>query len=277
MLAQSRQQLIEESLLDPTKQRYGLFSYSTLAIGDDSIGRSTKPRRDAEGHVETAPKNFYTKRMRRGKSPDVYFTKPAFCTIGDPYVKKSPKKVVTDSDVPPFKPAGSIEEKIALFPHEQTEVYKKKNFRDAEGAVVLEPKNILAIPPKKGEAASTPGLVFSSVPAVTEPYDRKHQLEKEEKEKSKARNKHERAFRGISHGDRNFADNVKTFGKIEMPARSPPRPLSVPVVEHDRPFKPANPAKKGICDMTIGKFPEYKTGSDPKKPLRPVTDERRWK
>ena len=272
----SRQQFLQESLLDVTHQRYGLFSYSTLAIGDDSVGRRTKPRRDAEGAVITEPRNFYTRRMKKGKTPDVYFEKPAFCSLGDPYVKKSAKPLVV-SETAPFKPAGPPKQAVSLFPHEAADIHRKKHFRDAEGAVVVGPKNVRTSPAKKGEGASTPGVLFSGLPAVSEAYERKHKLQLEEQERMKAANRHERAFRGISPGDRPFNNNIKTFGKVDQPARSPRRPLSVPVAEHDRPFKPASPAKKGLLDMTIGRFPEYKPQGEPRKQPRSASDERRWK
>lgn len=272
----SRQQLMQESLLDVTHQRYGLFSYSTMAIGDDSVGRKTKPRRDAEGAVVTEPRNFYTKRLRKGKTPDVYFEKPAFCSVGDPYVKKAIKPQAV-SDTAPFKPAGPPKETVSPFPHEVSETHRKKNFRDAEGAVVVGPKNVRTSPPKKGEGASTPGVLFSGLPAVSEPYERKHQLVLEEQERAKAGNRHDHPFKGISHGDRTFHNNVKTFGKVEQPARSPHRPLSVPVAEHDHPFKPSSPAKKGIHDMTIGGFPEYKPQGEARRQPRSASDERKWK
>lgn len=48
-----------------------------------------------------------------------------------------------------------------------------------------------------------------------------------------------------------------------IPARVP-KARSPPAMEHEKPFKPANPAKKGI-NRTINKFPEYK--EDPPKRL----------
>lgn len=282
-MAKSRAEFLQESLLDPYKQRFGLFSYSTLAVGDDSVGRRTKPRRDKEGAVVIEPKNVSIRPLKRGKTADVYFSKPLFHTIGDPYDKrksvKPQEQAAENQDAEgPFKPAGPFDPGYSSYPHEASEVYKKKNFRDAEGAVVLPPKNIIARPPKIGNAGSTPNLTFGSYPAITnEPYERKRLMEIEDRKRKAAKNLHEKAFRGISHGDKNFANLVQTFGKTEMPPRSPSRPASVPVVEHDHPFKPANPSKKGIYDMTIGRFPEYKEGRDGKKPPRPVTDDRKWK
>lgn len=285
-MAKSRQQFMQESLLDPYKPRFGLFSYSTLAIGDDSIGRRTKARKDAEGAVITAPKNISIRPLKRGKSADVYFSKPLFHTIGDPYDKRKLVKSKEEGEAAagglagegPFKPAGPFDPGFAPYPHENSEVFKKKNFRDADGAVVLPPKNILTKPPKSGNAGSTPNLVFGAYPAITgEPYERKRQMEIEERKRRDAKNMHDKAFRGMAPGNKNFTNNVQTFGKTEMPARSSHRPVSVPVVEHDHQFKPANPSKKGIYDMTIGKFPEYVLGRDGKKPPRPVTDDRKWK
>ena len=48
-----------------------------------------------------------------------------------------------------------------------------------------------------------------------------------------------------------------------IPHRAP-KPKTAPLIEHDKAFKPSNPAKRGH-NKTIAPFPYYK--EDPKKPL----------
>ena len=61
-----------------------------------------------------------------------------------------------------------------------------------------------------------------------------------------------------------FFDNVKTYGEDRTyPARTPPS-RRVPLMTHDVPFKPSNPAKRGY-NKTLEKFPPYK--EDPAKPV----------
>jgi len=50
---------------------------------------------------------------------------------------------------------------------------------------------------------------------------------------------------------------------IPIPHRAP-KPKTAPPVEHDKPFKPSNPPKRGY-NKTIAKFPNYIP--DPKKPV----------
>ena len=44
------------------------------------------PRRlDEDGKVATAPRNFYTGPVKKGKTDSVYFSKPTYTSIGDPF------------------------------------------------------------------------------------------------------------------------------------------------------------------------------------------------
>lgn len=53
-----------------------------------------------------------------------------------------------------------------------------------------------------------------------------------------------------------FFTDTQTYGlDIEMPNKPPTK--HSPLMTHDAPFKPSNPAKKGY-NKTLNKFPEYK-------------------
>lgn len=75
-----------------------------------------------------------------------------------------------------FKPAKDTMRKVkADFPHMTDYIEKKKNRRDAEGAVIIEPKNFLTNPPKKGEVGK--GTSFAgNLPHLPDPFDRKREL-----------------------------------------------------------------------------------------------------
>lgn len=54
--------------------RHGLFTMPVSnAIGDNNYFPDKKARRDGEGHVITDPRNFTTKKPKKGHGPDVTF------------------------------------------------------------------------------------------------------------------------------------------------------------------------------------------------------------
>lgn len=279
-LQSSREQFFQESRFDPYHPRYGLFSFTgTLAVGDDSIGKRTKPKRDSDGKVATAPRNFYTKPVKQGKTNDVYFSTPSFHTVGDRYVdphrilsrtKPSPPK----EETPPFKPGGPIRTPYTLFEHETVEAAVKKAVKDADGRVVVGPRGFVVSPPKKGQAGATPNLTFSSFPAMNDPFDRKKQLDWEEQIRQKKLIQADKPFRSNSPGGRFFTSNTEAYGtlKQEPPRLSPRMTQSAVFAKHDLPFKPSNPSKTGITDMTIGKYPLHKPDPEPKHPSPPHFD-----
>jgi len=74
------------------RQRFGLFSQPvSTAIGETNKFKDKPARRNEDGEVITEPRNFYTKREKKGKAEDVYFTKGSFIAVGDPYVQKDGK------------------------------------------------------------------------------------------------------------------------------------------------------------------------------------------
>lgn len=118
-------------------------------------------RVDEEGHVITGPRNFTTKQMKKGKVDSVYFSKPSYVTVDAPYeggpldrvprteVKDGYKKAGHDIN---FKPAKHVPDKPYKAPYEHMVDYVavKKNHRDSDGLVILEPKNFYTTPAKRG-------------------------------------------------------------------------------------------------------------------------------
>jgi hypothetical protein len=130
------------------------------AIGETNYFPPKEARRDAEGAVITDPRNFTTKKPKKGQGVDATFTKPVFVTVGDPF--KNPASVPMrtskhegykdaghDKD---FKPAKALQRKVkADFSHMTDYVEKKKSRKAEDGSVITEPRNFLTNPPKKGE------------------------------------------------------------------------------------------------------------------------------
>lgn len=86
--------------------------------------------------------------------------KPSYVSVDDPFKLPIPiclRENVHDGHIKAghevaFKPAKVVQDKIykAPFEHMSDHVEIKKNYRDADGAVILEPKNFYTSPPKVG-------------------------------------------------------------------------------------------------------------------------------
>ena len=94
-----------------------------------------------------------------------------------------------------------------------------------------------------------------TIPYVEDPYERKREMEKKER-KEHHEKMQEKAFSQRVKKCETFNKPKEVFGEDPpIPARKPPSPRA-PLMEHDAPFKPSNPPKKGL-NGTIDKFPAY--------------------
>jgi hypothetical protein len=117
-------------------------------------------RRDADGAVIIAPKNFTTKNVKKGNIDSVLFSNPGYVSQGDPFrdpgrggamrtsKKDGHKEAGHDAA---FKPAKSIAMKVGMpFAHmSDHNGGNKKNYKGPDG-VIIGPINFLTNPPKKG-------------------------------------------------------------------------------------------------------------------------------
>ena len=116
-------------------------------------------RKDEEGHVILGPRNFTTKKVKKGHLDSVLLDKPSYVSVNDPY-NKPVEKVMRDNndhdlhkeaghDIK-FKPAKHVREKYykASYEHMVDRVEVKKDYKDADGNVVCAPKNFYTMPPK---------------------------------------------------------------------------------------------------------------------------------
>ena len=261
-LEESRQKFFDESRFDAYKPKYGLFSaQGPLAVGENSYSKGTLPRKLPDGSVETQPRNFLASGNKRGKTPDVYFSS-AYAYPKEPYknperpqkdIMERAKRMIKTHETA-FKPGGPVKQKFTDYEHKSEEKLMKKSRRLEDGTVATEPKNFYTSPPKKGAPNTTPGTAFTAnYEHIPDPYERKHLLQSEEKKKSKAKMQ-EAPFKSMAYGRRSFFDDKKTYGEdVELKKKEKP-PRQVATANHDRPFIPNNPTKKGA---TIGKFPDY--------------------
>ena len=78
-LEKSRKKFFEDSKFDSTNQKYGLFSFpGTLAVSNRPYFEETKAKKNNDGTVQTGPRNFLASHVKRGKTPDAYFSYPEY-------------------------------------------------------------------------------------------------------------------------------------------------------------------------------------------------------
>ena len=258
----SRKKFFEESKFNSSNQKYGLFSFpGTLAISNRPYFTSSKSRKNADGLVDVGPRNFLTNNLKRGKTPDCYFSYPEhkpdrYSGPKQPFkTDKERAEMMKKKHEEIWKPSGIIKEEPSSFPHQPTEVFKTIKRKDKDGNVITEPKNFYTSPPKKGN--NTPGVLLGGYPEhIPDPYDRK---EKVKKPKIKLA-QHDGPFKNMDRGGGTFNKDMEVFGGDVVKNKSPKRSVSVNAVKHDLPFKGTS-----VSRDYIGKHPEYMPN-----PIQPV-------
>ena len=231
-------------------------------------------------------KNITTKNVKKGHVDSVLFSNPGYISQGDPFadagkfqMRQSKSGAYKDAGHDfNFKPAKTVQRKVkADFDHLQDDEHKKKNYRDAEGAVKTEKPNFLTNPPKGGQSGK--GVYLGEkIPYVEDPFDRKKELERKELEEHHSKLQ-DKPFSQKVKQKHTFATIKEAYGEDRDYPQRPPPPKRQPLMTHDVAFKPANPSKKGY-NKTIAKFPEYK--EDPlkqvvRKQKQENEDDRKWR
>jgi hypothetical protein len=132
----------------------------------------------------------------------------------------------------------------------QDKIHVKKNFRDSEGAVVSKPRPFFTNPAKKGNPATTPGVLFQKeyFEHIQDPYERKNDILKKDREEHHKSVVGEKPFYFGSMGGKVFSTSYQTLND-DSPSPPPARKTErkfVPSLMQELPFKPASPAKKVI-------------------------------
>jgi len=263
-----RTKVLTESLAKDGRNKYGLFSYPPAGIsgvGDYDFNKTKKLGSD--GKPLTQPRGLFSGPTRSGKVESSYFAKTAYVSIGDKFIDPASrdrqyllakkKKVPHESE---FKPSDGrkTDPFNTLYKHMPEETHKKKNYRGADGKVVIPARNIMTNPPKYGHGDSTIGhLMSKTLPHLPDPYNRPQELLAKERAEHKKKLQ-EAPFRTVSHGNNLFVNGKKTFGKDEkvlQPGKF--KSVSPRAKLHENPFRPSHPAKVGY-NKTLAKFPKYK-------------------
>lgn len=164
----------------------------------------------------------------------------------------------------PFRPTRNVRQPSnAAYPHMQDFVEVKKNFKSEENPreVMIGPRNLLTSPPKRGIVGKNTTF-GGNIPHVAFPneYNRAKEIAREEL--AEANKKLDKI-----HSNKPFSQKVRqtslfnsyraVIGEdIPIPEKAPRKKTPPPMV-HEKPFKPANPSKKGQAKMTLAPFPEY--------------------
>lgn len=128
-----------------------------------------------------APRNFTTKKTKTGKLDAALLSKPSYVSVDDPY-KLPVAKILRESkpdayktaghDVV-FKPAKVVKDKIyvAPFEHMSERLDFKKNYRDADGHVITEPRNFCTNPPQQTGSHGKRSFFSKQVEFMKDEYD----------------------------------------------------------------------------------------------------------
>jgi len=184
-------------------------------------------------------------------------SRPDYVSIGDPYkpankelrASKKDGHLQAGHDVA-FKPAKIVKDQasfVSSYGHMNDRVEVKKNYRDEDGEVILEPRNFTTKPLKKGEVGL--GTSFGGhLPHMPDTYD---------EAKIKARKElelHWKKIETVQEGKR-FFQRVSSIGVFNRPeavyGEDVPlkhRPTTVKKTnqaEHERAFRPSMPTRSG--------------------------------
>ena len=141
----------------------------STAVGDTNFSVPVKPRRDEEGAVITEPRNFYTTKMKTGKTDAQLFMRPSYTTTGDPFkqvAKMALRTTVKDGHVKAghdkaFCPTKEVMAKkgatMAPWEYMPNPPGPRKKTRDDDG-VIVGPRNMLTNPIKVGKVGPATSL-----------------------------------------------------------------------------------------------------------------------
>ena len=135
----------------------------------------------------------------------------------------------------------------------------KKNYMNDENPrdVNIGPRNINTNPPKNGQSGKQ--VYFGGVipiPYMEDDYNRPKYFAQAEREYSSSMMQ-DKPFSQRAKKTDSFNTNRKILEENPPIPHRAPKPKTAPLIEHDKAFKPSNPAKRGH-NKTIAPFPYYK-------------------
>lgn len=131
-----------------------------------------------------------------------------------------------------------------------------KNFRDEEGAVIIGPRNFLTNPVKVGRVGK--GTTFAGpIPFQGDDFYAATKIATKDREYHESKVQ-EKPFSQMSRRLRGgvFNKDSVVYDVLDDIKWKPRKMTAQPTCEHERAFRPANPAKKG-ANSTINRFPKY--------------------
>lgn len=155
-----------------------------------------------------------------------------------------------------FRPAKHVKHPVkSAYEHMKDFEHVQKNHRDPEnGDVITKPPNVKTNPAKLGRVGKNTTF-GGNIPYMEDDYNRPKTLATEERLAGKLLEQEKPFSQKAKHTDL-FNTNRAVIGEDRpIPAR-PPRQKTPPLMEHDKPFKPSNPAKKGH-NKSLSPFPKY--------------------
>jgi hypothetical protein len=275
-LAEVRHKAYTESVDKSNAPRFGYFGFpGPLCIGDDSYAPRLVRKPKGEEDDGEPMRNPQTAPLKKGNHPNVYFSfAPPIC-LDDPYVddhmkNKKGKVHYVDPDNK-FKPAGKVKQSVNKLGYEyryhMDGVKDPKAVREAlDGVLPL--RQIYTGPTKKGGGGVlTGGVLFGMdeerrLPKnMPDDYDAAKKQRKKELEEHQAKlTEHhpDSKFKSMAYGNGNFSSHTETFGgATQTHIPRDPVPSNIIPYEHEAPFKPSHPSKKGMLKGLMGEFPAH--------------------
>jgi hypothetical protein len=221
------------------------------------------------------PPNIGTRPVKKGAAIDsVLFSKPGVNALGDPYVqryggvldrKENRGRQIEVGNEKPFKPQSHVKHAVkASYIHMTDFVEIQKNYKDEENPrdVVIPPRNIMTNPIKKGKNGKQ--VTFGgSIPYIEDDFNRPKLFAVAEREYHYSKLQEKPFSQKVKKKD-TFNSNRNLLEENPMIPHRAPKPKTAPGLEHDKPFRPSHPPRRGH-NKTLAKFPIYQ--EDPKKPI----------
>ncbi|KAF4665258.1 GTP-binding protein 10 [Perkinsus chesapeaki] len=297
-LDEKRARIYEDTLAETNKPRFGYFGYAPpLCIGEDNAFKTTKRKPKTDEELPNFGRNALTNPPKKGSGVDALFSFPEPLCNGDLYVdpgrrlgRDKGKSVDPEAQ---FKPAGAVKVPPSAYEYVEQQTGIEGGYIGIEGGYIgidggrsdpkalyekykdyTYPRNFVTSPAKVGGGGVlTPGVLFTPVAEhVSDDYDAMRKMKFEEMKRNREKLGEQMPFRVGACNDtsKTFQKNSELY-HCEQPYGIP-RPLSKPNVaraQHEMPFRPTNPSKKGH-QSTMSPFPEH-------VPERPVEARRRPK
>mmetsp|Transcript_86416 Transcript_86416/g.180924 ORF Transcript_86416/g.180924 Transcript_86416/m.180924 type:complete len:338 (-) Transcript_86416:28-1041(-) len=267
-----RQEILAASLQSANTRGWGYFGLTgPLAIGDNSYAPRLMKKAPVEDGADMT-RNIQASASKKGASTDVYFQFETPLANGDPYqdpqqMNRKGKLWMIDPDAA-FKPAGAIKRSTNKLGYNYVDhcdsAKDPKQIRE-QYKDFMPPRQIYTNAAKKGGGGVfTKGVLFGwtedrlFVEHVPDDYDAAKKMRAKDLEEHKAKLQ-EPPFKGMHYGNVPFANNVDTY-HYDIPTHVPRDKVPEDTsrrLQHESPFRPSHPSKKGVPKGLMGGIPEY--------------------